>query len=40
MSDPNTYEIAVLKGDGIGLEVVDEALRVLEAVAVVGGDTF
>jgi 3-isopropylmalate dehydrogenase len=27
-----TYDIAVLKGDGIGLEVVDEAIKVLEAL--------
>lgn len=27
----NTYKIAVLKGDGIGPEIVDEAIRVLEA---------
>ena len=38
--NPKTYEIAVLKGDGIGLEVVDEALRVLEAIAVVEGIRF
>ena len=28
----NTYKIAVLKGDGIGPEIVDEAIRVLETV--------
>ena len=28
------YRIAVLPGDGIGPEVMSEALRVLEAVAV------
>ena len=28
----NTYKIAVLKGDGIGPEIVDEAVRVLETV--------
>ena len=28
-----TYKIAVLPGDGIGLEVVPEGLRVLEAAA-------
>lgn len=27
----NTYKIAVLKGDGIGPEIVDEALKVLDA---------
>ena len=31
------YEIAVLKGDGIGPEVVDEALKVLEVVQQSGG---
>ena len=40
MSDPKTYEIAVLKGDGIGLEVVDEALRVLKAIALETGVSF
>ena len=38
MSD-KVYEIAVLKGDGIGPEVVDEALKVLEAVQLSGGPT-
>ena len=33
------YEIAVLKGDGIGPEVVDEALKVLEVVQQSGGPT-
>ena len=28
-----TYKIAVLKGDGIGPEIVDEAIKVLDAVA-------
>ncbi len=32
--------IAVLKGDGIGPEIVDEALRVLDKVAEVYGHTF
>jgi len=32
-----TYDIAVLKGDGIGPDVVDEALRVLEAATGGGG---
>jgi len=40
MVDPKTYEIAVLKGDGIGLEVVDEALRVLEVIAETEGISF
>lgn len=33
MSDPKTYDIAWLPGDGIGPEVTREALRVIEAVA-------
>ena len=33
----STYDIAVLKGDGIGPDVVDEALKVLDAVATDGG---
>lgn len=28
-----TYNIAVLRGDGIGPEVVEEAIKVLDAVA-------
>jgi len=28
-----SYKIAVLKGDGIGPEIVDEAIKVLDAVA-------
>ncbi|MBM3279131.1 MAG: isocitrate/isopropylmalate dehydrogenase family protein [Candidatus Handelsmanbacteria bacterium] len=32
-----TYQIAVLKGDGIGIEVTDEALKVLGALAKKGG---
>jgi 3-isopropylmalate dehydrogenase len=34
------YDIAVLKGDGVGPDVVDEALRVLGAVADGGGVSF
>ena len=33
MQSPKTYQIAVLPGDGIGPEVMDEAIRVLEAAA-------
>ena len=33
MQLPKTYHIAVLPGDGIGLEVTDEAVRVLQAAA-------
>jgi 3-isopropylmalate dehydrogenase len=33
----STYDIAVLKGDGIGPDVVDEALKVLEAAVSSGG---
>jgi 3-isopropylmalate dehydrogenase len=36
MSEKN-YEIAVLKGDGIGIEVTDEALKVLGALKSKGG---
>jgi 3-isopropylmalate dehydrogenase len=32
-----TYQIAVLKGDGIGIEVIDEALKVLGALEKKGG---
>lgn len=35
-----TYNIALLKGDGIGPEIVDSAVRVLEAVAEKYGHTF
>ncbi len=35
-----TYNIALLKGDGIGPEIVDSAVRVLEAVAKKYGHTF
>ena len=31
-ADMNTYRIAVLAGDGIGPEVMEQALRVLDAV--------
>ncbi len=29
----NSYDIAIIKGDGIGPEIVDEAIKVLDAVA-------
>ena len=32
-----SYDIAVLKGDGVGPDVVDEAVRVLEAAVNTGG---
>ena len=35
-----TYNIALLKGDGIGPEIVDSAVRVLEVVAKKFGHTF
>ena len=35
-----TYNIALLKGDGIGPEIVDSAVRVLEVVAEKFGHTF
>ena len=28
-----TYKIALIKGDGIGPEIIDEAVKVLDAVA-------
>ncbi len=31
------YNIAIIKGDGIGVEIVDEAIKVLDAVAAVEG---
>jgi len=31
------YRIAVIKGDGIGPEIIDEAVKVLDAVAVAEG---
>ena len=34
------YEIAVVKGDGVGPEVVDQSLIVLETLAADGGPTF
>jgi len=34
------YEIAVIKGDGIGPEIVDEAIKVLDAVAVAENISF
>ena len=40
MADPKTYKIAVLKGDGIGPDVVNEALRVLEAITIEEGIRF
>ena len=33
-------QIAVIRGDGIGPEIVDQALRVLDAVANKYGHTF
>ena len=33
-------QIAVIRGDGIGPEIVDQALRVLDAVAEKYGHTF
>ena len=35
-----TYNIALLRGDGIGPEIVDSAVRVLEAVGKKYGHTF
>jgi len=32
-----TYKVAVIKGDGIGPEIVDEAIKVLDAVSTNGG---
>ena len=34
------YKIAVIKGDGIGPEVVDEAIKVLDAVGEKYGHNF
>ena len=34
------YNIALLKGDGIGPEIVDSAVRVLEAIGKKYGHTF
>ena len=35
-----TYNIAVLKGDGIGPDIVSEAMKCLEAVGKKFGHTF
>lgn len=35
-----TYKIALIKGDGIGPEIIDEAVKVLDAVASYSGFTF
>ena len=32
------YKVAVIPGDGVGLEVIDEGRKALEAVAAVIGD--
>jgi len=29
---PKNYNISVIKGDGIGVEIVDQAIKVLDAV--------
>jgi len=29
---PKNYNISLIKGDGIGVEIVDEAIKVLDAV--------
>lgn len=36
----NSYKIGVIKGDGIGPEIVDEAIKVLDAVSVKEGFTL
>ena len=36
----NSYKIGVIKGDGIGPEIVDEAIKVLDAVSVSQGFTL
>ena len=36
----NAYTIALIKGDGIGPEIVDEAVKVLDAVAAAEDFTF
>ncbi len=36
----NTYDIVVVSGDGIGLEITDEAIKVLNAVGGIRGYTF
>jgi tartrate dehydrogenase/decarboxylase/D-malate dehydrogenase len=33
-SDPSTYSIALLPGDGVGVEVIDQARRAVEALAI------
>jgi len=40
LSMSRKYEIAVIKGDGIGPEIVDEAIKVLDAVAVAEDISF
>lgn len=40
MSDPNTYDIVLLPGDGIGEEIAAEARAVLETIAPLVGVTF
>ena len=41
MTRPSAFEIAVLPGDGIGVEVTAAALEALEALAAeMGGFTF
>ena len=35
-----TYKIALIKGDGIGPEIIDEAVKVLDAVASCSGFDF
>ena len=34
------FTIATIPGDGIGPEVIQETIKVLEAVAAIGGHTF
>jgi 3-isopropylmalate dehydrogenase len=36
----NVYKIGVIKGDGIGPEIIDEAIKVLDAVSVAQGFTL
>src|SRR5215218_10748063 len=40
MTNPRTFRIAVIPGDGIGNEVVPEGLRVLERLAAASGGTL
>ncbi len=35
-----SYKIGVIKGDGIGPEIIDEAIKVLDAVSVAQGFTL